>query len=222
MFGKIKQMSESMIIAIILALGGGFRDAYSYNCRGQVFANAQTGNLVLLSQSIAKKDPALVFKYILPVFAFFIGVYLTEAIKRSCINFHIIHWRQIIALMEVLMLVAVGFMPESMNHLANVTISLTCAMQVQSFRKFHGVSMATTMCTGNLRSATELLSSYHFTADKEKRTKSRYYYFVILIFGIGAACGAFASDLWGAQSIWIDAFIMMIGFILMFKEETKW
>ncbi|MEG0250885.1 MAG: YoaK family protein [Peptostreptococcus sp.] len=222
MFGKIKQMSESMIIAIILALGGGFRDAYSYNCRGQVFANAQTGNLVLLSQSIAKKDPALVLKYILPVFAFFVGVYLTEIIKRSCKEFQIIHWRQIIAMMEVLMLVAVGFMPTSMDHIANVTISLACAMQVQSFRKFHGVSMATTMCTGNLRSATELLSSYHFTGDEEKKTKSRYYYFMILVFGIGAALGAFASDYWGIQSIWLDAIVMMFGFILMFKEETKW
>lgn len=220
MFGEKKQMSESMIIAILLALGGGFRDAYSFNSRGQVFANAQTGNLVLLSQSIAKKDPDLILKYILPVLAFFVGVYLTEIIKEYCRENKIIHWRQIIAIMEVLMLVAVGFMPDSMDYMANVTISLACAMQVQSFRKFHGVTMATTMCTGNLRSATELLSAYHLRGDESKKKKSLYYYFVIAVFGIGAATGAITSDIFGLKAIWIDAAVMFVGFVLMFKEES--
>ncbi len=220
MFGERKQMSESMLIAILLALAGGFRDAYSFNSRGQVFANAQTGNLVLLSQSIAKKDPYLIFKYLLPIFAFFIGVYLTEIIKEFCKENKIIHWRQIITLLEVAMLISVGFMPESMNHLANVTISLACAMQVQSFRKFHAVPMATTMCTGNLRSATELISAYHLKGDKKKKKKSIYYYFVILVFSLGAATGAITSDIFGLKAIWIDAAVMFLGFILMFKKES--
>ena len=43
-----QQMSESMSLAVLLTLAGGFQDAYSYNCRGRVFANAQTGNIVCL------------------------------------------------------------------------------------------------------------------------------------------------------------------------------
>lgn len=35
---------------IFLALSGGFQDAYTYNCRDEVFSNAQTGNVVLMSQ----------------------------------------------------------------------------------------------------------------------------------------------------------------------------
>ena len=49
------QISESIRLGAILALSGGFMDAYSYMERGEVFANAQTGNIVLLSQSIAEK-----------------------------------------------------------------------------------------------------------------------------------------------------------------------
>lgn len=48
-----KQMSDSWLLAVFLTLAGGFQDAYSYNCRGQVFANAQTGNIVLLGQNLA-------------------------------------------------------------------------------------------------------------------------------------------------------------------------
>ena len=43
------QMSEAMITVLFLSLSGGLQDAYSYLSRGHVFANAQTGNIVLLS-----------------------------------------------------------------------------------------------------------------------------------------------------------------------------
>ena len=42
-------MSESFLTAAFLSISGGLQDAYTYMCRGKVFANAQTGNIVLLS-----------------------------------------------------------------------------------------------------------------------------------------------------------------------------
>lgn len=39
---KTKQISESLRLGLLLALAGGFMDAYSYIERGGVFANAQT------------------------------------------------------------------------------------------------------------------------------------------------------------------------------------
>ena len=46
---RAKQISESIELGIILALAGGFMDVYSYIGRDHVFANAQTGNILLLS-----------------------------------------------------------------------------------------------------------------------------------------------------------------------------
>ena len=46
------QMSESFLTAVFLSLSGGLQDAYTYLFRGKVFANAQTGNIVLLSANI--------------------------------------------------------------------------------------------------------------------------------------------------------------------------
>ena len=43
------QMSEAFLTAIFVVLSGGLQDAYTYLCRGKVFANAQTGNIVLCS-----------------------------------------------------------------------------------------------------------------------------------------------------------------------------
>ena len=48
-------MSESSFLTAILAIVGGFLDAYSYLMRGHVFANAQTGNIVLFGVNTSKK-----------------------------------------------------------------------------------------------------------------------------------------------------------------------
>ena len=50
------ETSESMRIGILLAICGGFMDAYSYTCRGGVFANAATGNIVLLAISLGNHN----------------------------------------------------------------------------------------------------------------------------------------------------------------------
>ncbi len=46
------QTSETFLLSAILALSGGFQDAYTYNVRNKVFSNAQTGNVVLMSQHL--------------------------------------------------------------------------------------------------------------------------------------------------------------------------
>ena len=51
---RAKQISESIELGIILALAGGFMDVYSYIGRDHVFANAQTGNILLVGVSISE------------------------------------------------------------------------------------------------------------------------------------------------------------------------
>lgn len=219
MIRKPKQMSESIVLGVILTLAGGFQDAYSYNCRGQVFANAQTGNIVLLGQNIASGNFQNALHYLFPLIAFLGGVYLSEWIRELCKGYQRFHWRQIVLLFEIVMLAAAGLLPQNLNVASNVLMSFACAMQVDSFRKFRGIPCATTMCIGNMRSGTELLCKYHITKDPELKRKSLHYYFIILVFAIGAAIGAVVSQRFGNPSIWIAAGLMLVGFILMFIKE---
>lgn len=219
MIRKPKQMSESMILGVVLTLAGGFQDAYSYNCRGQVFANAQTGNIVLLGQNIASGNFQNALHYLFPLLAFLAGVYLSEWVRELCKSFQKLHWRQIVLAFEIVMLAIAGLLPQSLNVVSNILMSFACAMQVDSFRKFRGIPCATTMCIGNMRSGTELLCRYHITKDPELKRKSLHYYFIILVFAIGAAIGAVASQKFGNPAIWIAAGLMLLGFILMFVKE---
>ena len=211
-----RQMSESMALGIVLTLAGGFQDAYSYNCRGKVFANAQTGNIVLLGQNLAAGNWPAALRYLFPLMAFIGGVYVSEWIRELYKEHKVLHWRQIILLIEIVLLLIAGLMPQSFNTAANVLMSFACAMQVDSFRKFRGIPCATTMCIGNMRSATEMLSRYHITKDPELKRKAQHYYFIILVFAVGAAVGAVLSKAIGDHAIWIAAGLMLIGFVIMF------
>ena len=214
-----RQMSQSMPLAILLTLAGGFQDAYSYNSRGHVFANAQTGNIVLFAQNLMSAQFSQALHYLLPVLAFILGVYISEKIHQKYKYSHLFHWRQLVLVSEIFLLILAGFLKTDM--IANILLSFACAMQVQSFRKFKGISFATTMCIGNMRSATEMLCHYHLNKDKELKRKSLYYYLLFLTFAFGAGIGALCSWQWGNYAIWIAAFFMLIGVILMFVQEEK-
>ena len=215
------QMSESMIMAVLLTLAGGFQDAYSYNCRGKVFANAQTGNIVLLGQNLAERNWDVVLRYAVPLAAFFLGVYLAERIHVCWTEGGRLHWRQLVLLAEMALLVTAGFLPQGLNMAANAMMSFACAMQVAGFRRFGGLPSATTMCIGNMRSAAELLCRYHVTGENEEKRKSIHYFTVILIFAVGAAWGAVSAIHLGERAIWIAAALLAAGFALMFVKEER-
>ncbi len=87
------------------------------------------------------------------------GVLVAERIAER-FRYAKLHWRQSILLMEILILLVVGFMPAEMNMGATALVSFACAMQVQAFRKVDGYAYASTMCIGNLRSGMAALSAF--------------------------------------------------------------
>ena len=68
------QMSEAFINCVFLAMSGGLQDAYTYFTRNEVFSNAQTGNVVLMSTHFMMGEWYQGLKYLLPFLAFGLGV----------------------------------------------------------------------------------------------------------------------------------------------------
>ena len=79
--------------------------------------------------------------------------------------------------------------------------------------------MATTMCIGNLRSATDLWCAYTETKDKKTRQRSLQYYSFILVFAIGATLGGIVTDAVGVHAVWICCIGLLISFLIMFIQE---
>ena len=190
------QMSEAFITSVFLALSGGFQDAYTYFTRDEVFSNAQTGNVVLMSQHFMLGEWQRGLHYLIPLLAFAGGVFFADCVQGKFKYANRLHWRQGILLLEILILFGVGFIPQDYNMLATTLVSFSCAMQVQSFRKVGGYSYASTMCIGNLRSGTAALS-------------------------VGAGIGGNLSMRLGFKAIWFSSAVLAVSFLLMFIEEKE-
>lgn len=213
------QMSESMLTAVFIILSGGLQDSYTYLCRGKVFANAQTGNIVLLSAYLFDGEWSHCARYFVPVLAFMLGIFVAECVHRHYKYMERVHWRQLIILSEIVLLFAVGFLPQTINTFANAVVSFVCAMQVQTFRKVRGHAYASTMCIGNMRSGTDALCAYFHTHDKKILEKALTYFGVIGLFAVGAGIGAVLTKHCAERAIWVSCVLLTISFLMMFVRE---
>jgi len=182
-----KQMSESFWTATSLALVGGFLETYTFMLHGHVFANAQTGNIALCGMALAEADWVRALKYAIPVAAFALGVATVEWVRNHWPSTRM-HWRQSVVLVESTLLCGCFFLHGvKQDMLANLLVSIACALQVQTFRKVRGTSYASTMCTGNLRSATVAWIAWNRTRKLEVRQQAMNYFGIISVFLMGAA-----------------------------------
>lgn len=219
---KTRQMSETFLMGTLLALTGGFLDAYTYISRGGVFANAQTGNIVLLGLNMASGQWSRVLYYLVPIIAFVLGIFLAESIRGKCMYNRKMHWRQLVLILEILVLLFVAVLPQGkFDMIANVAVSFICAMQVESFRKVNGNTFATTMCTGNLRSGTERLYRFGRTGEVKELEKSLQYYGIILIFIIGAMAGMWLTKQFAQKAVLFACGMLFMAFLMMFVRSEE-
>ncbi|WAW15029.1 YoaK family protein [Peptostreptococcus equinus] len=218
---KAVQMSESFEVAIFLALSGGLMDAYSYLGRGEVFSNAQTGNMLLFGVHAAEGDLEKSLYYLFPILAFALGIALAQIMKMNLYKYRRIHWRQLALLVEVILLAYVSMLSASSNSLANSIISFACGIQVQAFRKLHSKGFSTTMCIGNLRSGTHETMEFIHTRRREHLESGLMYFFVIFCFVLGAIIGAKSLQVIGLKAIVISPILLLCALILMFIDREK-
>lgn len=72
---------EALLIASLLALTGGYLDAYTWIVH-RVFANAQTANLVFLWVYMTGGEWGKALHYVPPLFAFVLGVIMASCLQK--------------------------------------------------------------------------------------------------------------------------------------------
>ena len=215
------QRSESFILGALLSFSGGLQDAYTFNVRDRVFANAQTGNVVLMSQNFMLGNWQKGSDYLFPIISFIGGVFLAGFIEERFKHSKPFHWRQLVIICEFLLLLLVGFLPMEHKRIANMAVSFACAMQVQSFRMIRGKRYASTMCIGNLRSGTACLSRFFENKEKKDIIDAACYFGIILIFALGAGTGGVLSACLGIRTIWISCGILFLAGLYMNNNEES-
>lgn len=209
--------AASLELGTLLALAGGFQDAYSFIALGGVFANAQTGNIVLLGVEAARGHWGEALRHVPPVLAYVAGVAVAETLRRPRVA-EVIRWPARFALvLEIVILAVVGVLPHGVpSSVVVVLIAFTASVQVTTFRTYN-----TTMVTGNLRTAAQ--SAYLAIADRDRETARRARNFAVIIgsFVAGAFAGGWLTVHVGRRAIWISAGVLVLALGLFLADEYR-
>ncbi|MFS0784718.1 YoaK family protein [Bacillus sp. 1P06AnD] len=209
--------SNSLLMGMLLALVGGFLDAYTYITRDGVFAIAQTGNTVLFAVRAASTEYNGAIQNIPPFLAFIAGVLAAEHIRGRLAKH-----RRAVLLLECLILFIVGWLPASVpNMIVTMSIAFVSSLQIATFNKLENWSYNSTITTGNLRTAAQASYGAFVEHNKEAMRKFKAFSGIILSFIAGALIGTFFSTYMGKTSIWIAAGIILLTVILYQRSKTN-
>ena len=198
---KNKQHSDSFIIAAILFFFGGFQNAYTYiNC-GKVFANLQTGNLVLMAINLADRNYLLTVRYLVPLASFWLGCFIGSIVDVKCKNNFKIHWRTIVLSIELICVIIAGLLPDSYDLASAAVITFNSALSLQGFKTVDNRSLPTTMMIGNMRKCIEHITRYALLHKKEDRREFTVIISLLFVYLIGAVVGAKLSIYFNSKTI---------------------
>ncbi len=182
-----KHHSDSLFIGIILFFIGGFQNVYTYMNCGKVFANLQTGNMILMSINLVEGNIAIASRYLVPLCSFWFGCVVGAAINIKFKYKSKVHWRVILLFIEMINTIIAAYL----NNAALITFN--CALTLEAFKEVDHRSLPTTMMIGNMRKAIDYLTKYFLQHHKKDLKEGLFVIGLLLVFIIGAISSALLS-----------------------------
>ncbi|WP_020498582.1 YoaK family protein [Sciscionella marina] len=214
--------APSLPLGVLLSAGGGFLDAFTYVGHHGVFANAQTGNVVLLGISSATGHWADAVRHVPPLIAFVLGVLTAEALVLPRVARFVRRPMRLALVLEILVLAVLAVVPGGLGDTAVVVlVAYAAAVQATSFRTLRRWSYNSVMTTGNLRTATSAAFRAVAGQDREAAEQAGAFGAICLGFLAGAAAGAPLTLLLGDAATWPVAALLAIGLGLFLYDERR-
>ena len=194
----------------------GFWGAYTYLLRGNVFCNAQTGNVVLMAMALGSAKWEEGLYYLIPLSAYILGAFVSELVPNPVKRHLPVRWDTLLIAIEILAILFLGLLPESAPvQISQVAINFIASMQYNTFRQAEGIPVATTFATNHIRQIGVGLAKelrHRRTGDKSHRPKLARHAEMLFFFASGAVVGTVFCHLLVGRAIWITALPMAVIF----------
>lgn len=191
--------------------------AYTFMVRGNVFCNAQTGNVVLMGIALGSGEWMKGFYYLIPISAYVLGSFISELVPNPFKRHFPIRWDTFLIFIEMMFVVVLGFIPDSVPvQISQVMINFIASMQYNTFRQAEGIPVATTFATNHIRQigvglAKELRHLH--SKDKSHRVRLSKHFRMLFFFMMGTIVGAIFCNGVGGKAIWIA--LIPLGYLLI-------
>lgn len=216
-------MCERKEIYHALIVIAGFFGAYTFSLRGNVFCNAQTGNVVLMGLALGAGKWREALYYLIPISAYMLGSFISELLPNPIKYYFPVRWDTLLIAIEMLAVFALGFVPlTAPAQIAQVTINFIASMQYNTFRQAEGVSMATTFATNHIRQIgiglAKEIKHFHLP-DKVHRIKLKAHFEMLIFFLVGTIIGTILCNIAGEKAIWATLLPFGVIFVIFLYAD---
>jgi uncharacterized membrane protein YoaK (UPF0700 family) len=207
---------EPLPAALLLAATGGLLDGFVYLNHGHVFANAMTGNVVLLGIDLLTKDYAQCLRHLAPLAAFFLGV-TTSKLVQSRLSGRASTYG---LALELAVLMIASLLPLDFPEMAFVS-----SFQITSFRRVGTLTYSSTFVTGNLRDMA--VGFYEMAASSTPedrlagRLKARHLGLICFAFLLGVMTGAWAAPRFFNHTLWIAGLLLALVVCVLYLAGNR-
>lgn len=196
---------------------GGFFGGYTIFNHCDIFANAQTGNLIKLVCNACSGQLESVGYMVLMFFIYAAGNAF-YAVMRKYVR---LSMKIISFIVTAVCILAVGLLSSSENNfIAVFPVFFLAPVQWNAFKTAGGNSSATTFSSNNVRQAVMLLTKFFLDRDKKALKNSRFYWATLLCFHLGAAFSCLLSLAFGVHSIWFCYILLAIAVFAYYRYQS--
>lgn len=211
---------EKLWIYILMIVVGGFIGAYTYILKGKVFCNAQTANFLMFAVQMGTGNMGRAMYYIIPITAYLSGTILSEFLPKHINNLGILRWETLLVGIEMLCLLILGFLPETVpDQVFQISINFIASMQFNTFRRAENVAMATTFCTNHLRQIGVNIVKWLRKRESKEKSETIKHFLMLLGFVAGSAASAALCLKFGGKAIWFAEIPLAVVFVDLFFAD---
>ncbi len=196
----------------LLAFAGGYLDAFTYIGHGHVFANAMTGNVILLAidlVTVAWQDAS---RHFLVLAMFLLGIAAARLMQHEYIATTVRIPEAAVLMLEIAILMCLSF---STSYGASLGISMAIAfaasLQVATFRQVNKQSYSSTFTTGNLHTMMRSWLAWLVAGRSvEDLQQAKVFAQICGMFFLGAVLGAYCTPRFHNHALWGECFFLLV------------
>ena len=173
-----------------------------------------------MSQRAFAGDLAGVLRYLIPLLAFALGVFAAEMVRRRCQEISRLHWRQMVVLAEIGLLLGVGFLHRP--GMRRPTRWCPSPAPCRSRRSARSTAAHTPVpCASAISAAGWTLLCLLGHPGPDRPAEGRPLLRRHPHFCPGGRIRRRCSQLWGTGAIWASCLLLAVSFLLMFRQEIQ-
>jgi uncharacterized membrane protein YoaK (UPF0700 family) len=216
-----RRLEESLGVAIVLSVAGGYLDAFTWIAHDGVMANAQTANVVLLGVHAAMGQASKALHHVPPIAAFVVGVFVVYRLRARIRDASGRRLALVCLSTEIVVLSVAMMLHRRVPDVAGTLgISFAAALQTASFARLKGGAYSSVMVTGNLRSTIESFSGWLDKRDPDALRQVRALAAVCLAFAIGAGIGAGVTTSFESEAL-AGPILLLLAALLLYRPGYR-